>query len=240
MHARIHRRLIAGLPGTPRLWVMLSLASALAFGFFQVVDDVFEAPGENDARDFDTAFGQWVQSFRSAVLTQVAINLTALGSSSVLVVFALLAYGAVIGAKDRVGFIHLTLALVGAFLLPELLKGYFGRERPDALLHLVPVRSLSFPSGHSFGAAACYATFAFFFARYVPRRSTEIFCYVLTGLVVLVIGLTRIYLGVHYPTDVLGGLCLGGAWAFLLDAVFSHWYRKPGGTPRAVKNPGAL
>jgi undecaprenyl-diphosphatase len=234
MRPRIPKKLIAGLPGSPRLWVLLAIASALVFGFLEVVDDVFDDPheGEADAGAFDTSFGQFVQSFRSDMLTQIAINLTALGSASVLAVFALLAYGVVVSARDRVGFVHLTLALVGAFVFPEVLKGHFARERPDALLHLVPVRSLSFPSGHSFGAAACYATFAFFFARFVPRWSTEVFCYVLASLIVLTIGLTRVYLGVHYPTDVLGGFALGGAWAFFLAAVFSRWYRKPGAAPR--------
>src|SRR5688572_21465076 len=159
MPARNARKLIAGLPGSPRLWVLLGLASVLVFGFAEIVDDVFDDPreGDHDAGSFDTSFGQYVQSFRSDLLTQVAIDLTALGSASVLSVFALLAYAVVLGARDRVGFIHLTLALVGAFALPELLKGYFVRERPDALVHLVTVRTLSFPSGHSFGAAACYS-----------------------------------------------------------------------------------
>jgi len=234
MRPRLPKKLIVGLPGSPRLWVMLAIASALVFGFLEVVDDVFDDPreGEVDAGAFDKSFGQFIQGFRSDTLTQVAINLTALGSASVLAVFALLAYGVVVGGRDRIGFVHLTLALVGAFVFPEVLKDHFARERPDALLHLVPVRSLSFPSGHSFGAAACYATFAFFFARFVPRWSTEVFCYVLAGLIVLTIGLTRVYLGVHYPTDVLAGFALGGAWAFFLAAVFSHWYRKPGAAPQ--------
>ena len=68
----------------------------------------------------------------------------------------------------------------------------------------------------------------------VPRRSTEIFCYVLAALVVATIGLTRVYLGAHYPTDVLAGISAGGAWAFFLDAVFSLWYRKPEAVPRGV------
>jgi undecaprenyl-diphosphatase len=223
------RKLIASLPGSPRLWVMLCIASALVFGFVEVVDDVFDDPGEGDtdAGAFDTSFGQFVQGFRSPLLTQIAIDLTALGSASVLSVFALLGYAVVLGARDRVGFIHLTIALIGAFAWPDFFKGYFERERPDQLLHLVTVRTLSFPSGHSFGAAACYMTYAFFFARFVPRWSTEVFCYVLAGLIVVTIGMTRIYLGVHYPTDVLGGMSAGGAWAFFLAAVFSRWYRKP-------------
>jgi undecaprenyl-diphosphatase len=223
------RKLLAALPGSPRLWVMLGIASVLVFGFIEVVDVVFDDPGEQHtgAGAFDTAFGKYIQGFRSALLTRIAIDLTALGSGSVLGVLALLAYAAVVGAKDRIGFVHLTLALVGAFAFPELLKGYFARERPDQLLHLVAVQTLSFPSSHSFSAAACYSTFAFFFARFVPRWSTEVFCYVLAALIVATIGLTRIYLGVHYPTDVLAGIAAGGAWAFLLAALFSLRYRDP-------------
>jgi undecaprenyl-diphosphatase len=232
MRPRIPKKLIAGLPGSPRLWVMLGAACFMTLGFIDVAGDVFDEAVEGDALGFDKTFGQFVQSFRSPLLTEIAVNLTALGSASVLAVYALLAYAAVFGARDRVGFMHLTLAFVGAFLLPELLKDYFERERPDALLHLVPVRTLSFPSGHAFGAAACYATFAFFFARFVPRWSAELFCYVLAGLIVLVIGMTRVYLGVHYPTDVLAGMAAGGAWAFFLAAVFSRWYRKPEAAPR--------
>lgn len=232
MRPRIPKKLIAalpGLPGTPRLWVMLGIAGVMAMGFVEVVDEVFDdgRDADSDARAFDIQFGKYVQSFRGPLLTQVAIDLTSLGSASVLSVFALLAYAVILGARDRVGFIHLTLAVAGAFALPELLKGYFERERPDALLHLVTVRTLSFPSGHSFGAAACYATFAFFFARFVPRWSTEVFCYALAALIVFTIGLTRVYLGVHYPTDVLAGWGAGGAWAFFLAAAFSRWYRKP-------------
>ena len=223
------RSLLTGLPGSPRLWLMLCAACLLALGFEEVVDDVFDDPleGDTESQAFDEAIGQFVQKFRSDVLTRVAIDLTALGSASVLSVFALLAYASVFGARDRLGFIHLSIALVGAFAWPELLKEFFGRERPDALLHLVNVRTLSFPSGHTFGATACYATFAFFFARYVPRWRAEVFCYVLAASIVAIIGLTRIYLGVHYPTDVLAGVTAGGAWAFFLAAIFSFLYRKP-------------
>ena len=230
MRLRHPRKLIAGLPGTPRLWVMLSAACLLGYGFFELADYVFEGDHKVESDPtFDVAIGQFFQQFRSPMLTQVAIDLTALGSGSVLTVFALLAYSAVLAAKDRWGFVHLSIALFGSVLWPELLKGLFERERPPGVLHLVPAVAFSFPSGHSFGAATCYATFAFFFARFVPRLRIEIFCYVLAAMIVLVVGLTRIYLGVHHATDVLAGVSAGGAWAFFLAALFSLWYRKPAG-----------
>jgi undecaprenyl-diphosphatase len=222
------RAFFAELPGSPRLWLMLFVACALAFGFFEVVDDVFEDPleGETDTHAFDAQITQFFVQFRSTGLTQVAVDLTALGSVSVLAVFALLAYGVIVARRDWLGVAHLSVALLGALVWPAVLKEYFERERPDVLMHLVPVSDLSFPSGHAFGAAACYATFAFFCARYLERRTHDVLCWSLAAGIVVLVGVTRIYLGVHYPTDVLGGLSAGGAWAFFVAAAFSLLTRR--------------
>lgn len=235
MRLPIPSKLIAGIPGSPRLWLMLCVACVSAYGFFEVADYVFDdsRDGEADPETFDRAIAQFFQQFRSAALTRRAIELSALGSAPVLAVFAWLAYSAVLGARDRLGFVHLSTALLGAALWPWLLQGLFERERPDLALRLVETPTASFPSGHSFGAAACYATFAFFFARYVPRLSTEVYCYVLASCVVLAVGVTRIYLGAHHATDVMAGISAGGAWAFFLAAVFSFWY----GKAPAVRSP---
>jgi membrane-associated phospholipid phosphatase len=205
---------------------MLFVACTLAFAFFEVVDDVFEDPleGETDTREFDDSITRFFTQFRSQAVTQVAVDLTALGSVSVLAVFAVLAYAAILARRDWVGLVHMTVALNGALVWPSVLKDVFARERPDALMHLVTVGDLSFPSGHSFGAAACYATFAFFCARYLERRRDEVLCYALAVGIVVTVGITRIYLGVHYPTDVLAGASAGGAWAFFVAAAFSLRY----------------
>jgi undecaprenyl-diphosphatase len=215
------------LPGSLRLWLMLAVACMLAYSFVEIVDDVFIDPREGDmeAHEFDRAVSHYFEQFRSERLTQVAIDLTALGSVSVLTVFAILAYAAVILARDVNGFAHLSIALLGAGLWPVILKPLFGRERPGLIEPLVNVSDLSFPSGHAFGAAAAYATFAYLCARYTDSRGTELFAYGFAALLIVVIGLTRIYLGVHYATDVLAGLAAGGAWAFALAAVFTALQR---------------
>jgi undecaprenyl-diphosphatase len=222
------RHLIARVPGSPRLWLMLFAACALAYGFFEIVDDVFADPLEGDleASQFDAAVADFFARFRSDRITQIAIDLTALGSVSVLTVFALLAYAAIVGTRDAVGFLHMSVALLGALLWPLLLKPLYARERPDLIEALVRVNDLSFPSGHAFGAAAAYATFAFFCSRFLQSRGGEIFCYFIASLLVGIVGITRIYLGVHYPTDVIAGLTAGGAWAFFVAAGFSLFYRK--------------
>jgi undecaprenyl-diphosphatase len=222
------RGIIANVPGSPRLWLMLFVAAGLAYFFFEIVDDVFSDPleGDMESHEFDAAVAQFFMQFRSERLTQVAIDLTALGSVSVLSVFAILAYAVIIGTRDLLGFLHLSVALLGALVWPVLLKPYFGRDRPDAIDQLVAVVDLSFPSGHAFGAAAAYATFAFFCARFTKSHAAEVFCYLFAFVLVCVVGITRIYLGVHYPTDVLAGLTAGGAWAFFVAAGFSLLYKK--------------
>ena len=222
------RRIIANVPGSPRLWLMLFAASVFAYFFFEIVDDVFSDPleGDMETHEFDVAVAQFFRQFRSERLTQIAVDLTALGSVTVLMIFAILVYAVIMGMRDWPGFLHLSIALVGALAWPVILKPVFARDRPALADHLVTVGDLSFPSGHAFGAAAAYATFAFFCARFLQSRSAEVFCYCFACAIVSVIGVTRIYLGVHYATDVLAGLTAGGAWAFFVAAGFSVFYKK--------------
>lgn len=221
------RHLIAHVPGSPRLWSMLFAASLLAYFFFEIVDDVFSDPleGDMETHEFDAAIARFLMQFRSERLTQIAIDLTALGSVSVLIVFSILAYAVVIGMRDFIGFLHLSVALIGALVWPVILKPYFGRDRPDPIDQLVSVADLSFPSGHAFGATVAYATFAFFCGRFSRLRSAEVFCYVFAFMLICIVGITRIYLGVHYASDVLAGLTAGGAWAFFVAAGFSLFYK---------------
>jgi undecaprenyl-diphosphatase len=216
-------RLIARVPGSPRLWWMLAAACLLTYGFFEIVDDVFSDPleGDMESHEFDEAVFRFFMQFRSDRLTQIAIDLTALGSVSVLSVCAVLVFAVSVGMRDLAGFLHMSIALLGALLWPLVLKPYFGRDRPELIEPLVKVADLSFPSGHAFGAAVAYASFAFFCSRFVQARSTEVFCYLFAFVLVAVIGVTRIYLGVHYATDVLAGITAGGAWAFCVAAGYT-------------------
>lgn len=227
MHMTNSRKLFAGLPGSPRLWLMLCVACICAYGFFEVIDFVFKDAREPEAGAvaFDRSIAEFLQQYRTPALTGRVIEVSSLGSAPVLIVFALLTYASILRAGDRLGFLHLSIVLLGSGALSRLLQGVFDRERPEDLLPLIVVTKGSFPSAHSFGAAACYATFAFFYARYAPRLSTEVICYVLASIIVLLIGATRIYLGAHHATDVLAGIAAGAAWAFLVAGIFSFWYR---------------
>lgn len=208
---------------------MLCAAGLCALGFFAVTAFVFDEGGHvtSGAANLDRSIADYLVQFRAPALTGRVIEMSALGSAPVLAVLALLAYSVILQTRDRLGFIHLTIALMGAGVLSRLLQHLFERARPDTLLPFLVVTKGSYPSAHLFGAAACYATFAFFYVRYAPRTSTQVACCFVATVLVLLIGVTRVYLGAHHTTDVIAGISAGTAWALLLMAIFSRWYGKP-------------
>jgi undecaprenyl-diphosphatase len=110
----------------------------------------------------------------------------------------------------------MTLVLVATFgglILSSLLKGLFERPRPQLVPHLSHVYTTSFPSGHSMLSAVVYLTLGTLLARLVQHRYLKIYFLVLALLLTFLVGLSRVYMGVHYPTDVLAGWTAGLAWA---------------------------
>lgn len=211
-----------------RPWVMLCVAALWVSGFLAITAFVFDDAGHvvAGASRFDDAIAQSLQQYRAPALTGRVIEVSALGSAPVLVVFALLAYSVILRTRDRIGFFHLTAVLLGAGVLSRWLQHLFDRARPDTLLPFLVVTKGSFPSAHLFGAAACYVTFAFFYARYSsPGPGVQMACYVVAFVLIGCIGATRVYLGAHHTTDVLAGICGGVAWGFLAAAIFSYGYR---------------
>jgi len=175
---------------------------------------------EGDLREFDDGVLRMMRSaddpsvpIGPAWLVQVAIDVTALGGTGVLAIILLIVVGylALEGRYDAIALI--VVATAGGGLLSELLKWWFARKRPEIVPHLVNVGSASFPSGHSLLAVVTYLTLGAVLARFVRRRRSRTYCIVVSLLLALLIGLSRVYLGVHYPTDVLAGWSAGLAWA---------------------------
>jgi undecaprenyl-diphosphatase len=175
---------------------------------------------EGDLREFDDGVLRMMRSADDpsvpvgpAWLVQVAIDVTALGGTGVLAIILLIVVGylALEGRYDAIALI--VVATAGGGLLSEVLKWWFARKRPEIVPHLVNVGSASFPSGHSLLAVVTYLTLGAVLARFVRRRRSRTYCIVVSLLLALLIGLSRVYLGVHYPTDVLAGWSAGLAWA---------------------------
>lgn len=140
-------------------------------------------------------------------------DITALGGFTVLTGLTMAALGFMI-LHRRYRLSLLTLAAVlGGMQASASLKHLFGRPRPDLVPHEVLVTSASFPSGHAMMAAVVYLTLGVLIARTQRRRRVRLYIVTLSLIVAVAVGVSRVYLGVHWPTDVLAGWALGGAWA---------------------------
>ena len=148
-----------------------------------------------------------------AWLQEAARDITSLGSIIVLgiITFAVAGYLFLAG-KPAVAWLML-IAVFGGITLNNLLKFAFARPRPDFVAHAARVFTTSFPSGHATLSAITYLTIGALLARTYPSFIMGLYFMSLAAFLTVLIGVSRIYLGVHYPTDVLGGWCIGAAWA---------------------------
>lgn len=154
-------------------------------------------------------------------------DVTAMGGAVVIVVMTLLILGYLwLCRRYRVALL-LAAAIAGGQGLNAILKHAFARERPAATLHLVEVNSPSFPSGHSMAASIFYLTSGALLARTARRRREKFYLLGCALLLTGAVGFSRVYLGVHYPTDVLAGWCAGAAWA-ILCWFFADWLARRG------------
>ena len=215
---------------TPRVRWMLGVSAACLALFFATVAFVFEGSNAvtHVAAEFDRSISLALARIRdNDGPTGRMTELSAVGSPLVIGVFAVVLASVLLKAKDRLGFVHLVTVLLSASVLSRLLQYAWERPRPETLLSYLSVTEHSFPSAHMCGAAACYVTFAFFYARYSSGRATELVAHALSALLVVLIGVSRIYLGAHHTTDVIAGMAGGWAFGLLVAAIFSRWYPDP-------------
>jgi len=146
-----------------------------------------------------------------------ARNLTALGSVPVLVLVVLAVVGFLVLAHR---WWHLALVVAasgGGVLVLMVLKRFFDRPRPTVVPPLMVETSPSFPSGHAMMSAVVYLTLGTLLAQLCPRWRERIYVVTVAATLALIVGLTRLYLGVHYPSDVLAGWSIGLAWALITE-----------------------
>jgi len=148
-------------------------------------------------------------------LQHVIRDITALGSSTLLTIFTLLIVFYLALKKEVRSIVYVLSAAIGGGVLVQLLKHFFARPRPDIVTHLVSEFTMSFPSGHSAMSAVIYISFAVLISRIENSHKTRLFLISSALIISFLVGLSRIYLGVHYPTDVLAGWMIGLFWALL-------------------------
>ena len=148
-------------------------------------------------------------------LEEAGVDLTALGSWPVVSLTVMLALGLLVFERRWRATGVVVASVGGGSLLVDVLKSAFARPRPEVVPHMVQVLSESFPSGHATIAAVTYATLGALATQLAQRRAVKLYLLAASLFVAVLVGLTRVYLGVHYPTDVVAGWCLGFAWATL-------------------------
>ncbi len=159
-----------------------------------------------DPNDLSNPIGpDWVET--------MCRDLTSLGSPTVLTLITIAAVSYLWIDGKRATAFFAALSIIGGAVLVSLLKFGFARPRPDLVSHLVNVNSFSFPSGHATMATVTYLTIGALLARVQKRRRMKLYVLAVASILVLLVGFTRVYLGVHWPTDVLAGWCIGTAWA---------------------------
>ena len=193
-----------------------SIAAFLALGFFEIADDM----AEGDTHGIDRAIllalrepGDPANPIGGPFTEQTMIELTSFGDNAVLfVVTGAVALYLLLAGKRGLALLALGASISGA-VLTTVLKGFFDRPRPDFVAHVVEATSASFPSGHAMMSAVVYLTLGGMLAAAQSRRRLKAFALGFAIVLTLMVGFTRMYLGVHYPTDVLAGWALGAAWA---------------------------
>lgn len=199
------RALLLLLAVAGAVWAFLSIGGEMAEGETLAIDRrlllALRAPGEPS-----NPIGS--RSFQEAMR-----DVTALGGFTVLTVVTIVAVLALLFHRKRLHALVLAVTALGAQVCSEQLKHLYGRPRPDLVPHGSYVYSGSFPSGHSMLSAAIYLTLAMLISSLETRRTTKTLAFVVAAVTMLAIGFSRVYLGVHWPSDVLAGWCIGAAWA---------------------------
>jgi undecaprenyl-diphosphatase len=213
-------------------WLVVGLgACVLLFAFIVLAGEV----AEGDTLAFDTRILQALRSpddssrpIGPAWMAGSLEDLTALGGPTVLFLVILAVVGfLVLQTRYRTALFVAAIAISGE-LVDTGMKYAFNRPRPSVVPHLRAVFSSSFPSGHAMESAIVYLTLGAILMRVAERRFTKLYILGIAMLLTFLVGVSRVYLGVHYPTDVIGGWIIGFVWASLCWLVTERFEERAG------------
>ena len=231
--ARLGRYELAMLLGVAVLsggiWGFVALADEVIEGDTRSIDERLLLALRNPADLSDPIGPGWVE--------EMGRDFTALGGVGVLVLITLGALGYLLLARHYRAALFAAIAVPGGILLSTVMKMGFDRPRPDLVPHEAMVYTASFPSGHSMMSAVTYLTLAALLIRVQPALRLKAYLLLLAIVLTLLVGISRVYLGVHWPTDVLAGWTAGASWAALCWLVM-QWLQRRGQIEPAESSPG--
>lgn len=212
------------------------------WGFLSIAEEV----QEGETHRFDTAI---VLALRDPVdpsnpigppwFEGVVRDVTALGSQFVLGFATLAVIGFLLLTGKRAAALLVFVSVGGGAIIGDVLKFVFDRPRPDLVPHGVTVLTAGFPSNHATLSAVTYLTLGALLTRLDPRRHVRIYVLSLAALLTGLVGASRVYFGVHWPTDVLAGWCVGATWAMAVW-IAAVWLQRRGSVEAAGETPQEL
>lgn len=223
------------------LLAVVLLAAGGLLGFASLAEEVLE--GETGAFDRAVLLGlrnpeDLSDPIGPVWFEELARDITSLGGYAILGLMASVVIGYLVMVQKRAAALLVLGSVGGGLLLSTLLKNLFERARPDLVPHAVDVYTASFPSGHAMLSAVTYLTLGSLLMRVHSERRVKAYVLAVAIAMSVMVGLSRVYLGVHWPTDVLAGWCVGAAWAMLCWLV-ALWLQRGGKVePEAEAPPG--
>ena len=210
--------------------VGLLLVIALGtWGFVSIAVEVFEG----DSHEFDQQIllrmrttGDPADPIGPSWFEEMARDVTALGSVVALMIFTATMTGYLYFARQPWIALFVMLAVLSGTAVSTVMKSGFDRPRPELVPHETRIYTKSFPSGHSSMSSLVYLTLGAVMARAERRRKTKVFLLAVPVFLLLIVGISRVYLGVHWPTDVLAGWAFGVSWAAASWLVFRYLERR--------------
>ncbi|WP_158231861.1 MULTISPECIES: phosphatase PAP2 family protein [unclassified Sporosarcina] len=177
---------------------------------------------------FDEPIIDFVQSAESPGLTSIMKLFTTIGSTTSVVLLAILTLGVLLWKKHRAQAVLFAIVLAGTGILNQVLKFIFKRERPD-FNRLIDIGGYSFPSGHTMMAFSLYTILTYILWRNVKNTGSQVVIIILAAMMIVMIAVSRIYLGVHFPSDIVGGVLASSVWLFASIAFYQRFQRQRSG-----------
>lgn len=235
------RRIIEeGLAVEKAILIALALSALFIWGFIELADEV----AEGAALQFDRAILDFLHGgdgsdgiLGSRRATEAVRDITALGSFSVLGLITAIVCGYLAITGSRRAALFVLIAVLSGVAVSHGLKAAFDRPRPDMVGRYADVFTMSFPSGHSMLAAVVYLTLGALLARLHTAWRAKVFLLGAAVALVVLVGISRLLLAVHWPTDILAGWAVGASWALLCWSVFLLLQRRRTVEPAAANRP---